>query len=599
MSGYLVSPPHPAPAPGPGPTVAATPCPGVPPPSRQESVQERNASVDEMVKRLQNYFQKTNTKYLLADNTGVELFVPNESGSLKKEFYPNVNATEFIPRSSKDQQIPLVPAGFILQMPSPPPPPPAPVQNPPPAPMQNPPPSFANEKMPIPFLFGQPMSPKPIAVPSSIAAPAPVPVSQQSTIMINEPVNNIDDLLAICDKYPYDATKKYNINLKAIHDIRDPLKEMQQMVGMKSLKQNIVDQIIYFIQNLHLRKRSMEGSHPFTVEKVYQPQNQENGGVGAMAAATNVQEPQPHPQPQPQFVGEKFMFNFSDKPIKVDVASLFNFQPGGQNPFSKMFENSGGDGNNNVKKNSGDFMHTVIYGPPGTGKTEVARIMGRIFSNLGVLKRKTFKKVTRHDLIAGYLGQTALKTKDAIRESLGGVLFIDEAYSLGNTEKRDSFSKECIDTLCEALSDHKDNWMVIIAGYEKELNDCFFNYNEGLNSRFVWRFKLDAYEPHELKAIFEKKVNENDWSVVDELPVSWFEKHKNYFTFFGRDMETLFAKTKIAHSRRVFCLPEACKTKITMEDLEKGFEMYIQNDEVKERKERAGETKMMMSNIYL
>mgnify|MGYP003349594333 CR=1 FL=1 len=116
-------------------------------------------------------------------------------------------------------------------------------------------------------------------------------------------------------------------------------------------------------------------------------------------------------------------------------------------------------------------MHTVIYGPPGSGKTEVAKIIGRIFSNLGILNKKIFKKVSRNDLVAGYLGQTAIKTKDMIKASLGGVLFIDEAYSLGNSEKRDSFAKECVDTLCEALSEHKHNWMVIIAGYEKDLKE--------------------------------------------------------------------------------------------------------------------------------
>ena len=93
----------------------------------------------------------------------------------------------------------------------------------------------------------------------------------------------------------------------------------------------------------------------------------------------------------------------------------------------------------------------------------------QIFANINILKSNKFKKVTRADLIAGYLGQTALKTKNVIEESLDGVLFIDEAYALGNPEKRDSFSKECIDTLCEALTDHKSRLMVIIAGYEDEL----------------------------------------------------------------------------------------------------------------------------------
>jgi SpoVK/Ycf46/Vps4 family AAA+-type ATPase len=239
-------------------------------------------------------------------------------------------------------------------------------------------------------------------------------------------------------------------------------------------------------------------------------------------------------------------------------------------------------------------MHTVIYGPPGSGKTEVAKIIGRIFSNLGILTKKIFKKVSRNDLVAGYLGQTAIKTKDMIKASLGGVLFIDEAYSLGNTEKRDSFAKECVDTLCEALSEHKHNWMVIIAGYEKELNNCFFSLNEGLNSRFTWRFKLDAYKPGELKSIYEKQVRDYGWTIAartgatEIVPESWFASRMDYFTTYGRDMETLFTKTKIAHSRRVFCLPTSEKKMITMEDLENGFKLFIENPEVKDRKENGG-----------
>jgi stage V sporulation protein K len=93
---------------------------------------------------------------------------------------------------------------------------------------------------------------------------------------------------------------------------------------------------------------------------------------------------------------------------------------------------------------------------------------------LGILKNNVFRKVTRNDLVAGYLGQTAIKTKNVIQDCLGGVLFIDEAYAMANSYEDDSFSKECIDTLCEALSDHKNNLMVIIAGYENELNNSFF-----------------------------------------------------------------------------------------------------------------------------
>lgn len=223
-----------------------------------------------------------------------------------------------------------------------------------------------------------------------------------------------------------------------------------------------------------------------------------------------------------------------------------------------------------------DFMHTVIYGPPGTGKTEIARIIGKVFSRLGILSAGTFRKVTRADLIAGYLGQTAMKTRDVIQEALGGVLFIDEAYALGNDEKKDSFAKECIDTLCEALSDHKESIMVIVAGYEDELQKCFFNFNDGLESRFSWRFHTDDYTADELRRIFLKKVNDSGWSIdPDEtVPEQWFADHMQLFRYSGRDMETLLAKTKICHSRRVFCKSQAEKTRLLMEDIQRGLELY-------------------------
>jgi SpoVK/Ycf46/Vps4 family AAA+-type ATPase len=293
--------------------------------------------------------------------------------------------------------------------------------------------------------------------------------------------------------------------MNALHAIKEPLEELNNMIGMKQLKNNIVDQILYFVQELHKNKDS-----------------------------------------------------------------------------------------------SGEFLHTVIYGPPGTGKTEIAKIMGKIYSKIGILSNNTFKKVTRSDLVAGYLGQTALKTKEVIKESLGGVLFIDEAYSLGNPEKKDSFSKECIDTLCEALSDNKENLMVIIAGYEKELKDCFFSFNQGLDSRFTWRFKTDDYTYEDLYNIFLKKVKDIGWQIHDNSNISseWFKKNKECFKFYGRDIETLLSKTKIVHSKRVFCLPESEKKKLTAKDLDKGFEVYLNNEDIKNKKEEEELKRYLYSTIY-
>ena len=202
-----------------------------------------------------------------------------------------------------------------------------------------------------------------------------------------------------------------------------------------------------------------------------------------------------------------------------------------------------------------------------------------------MLKKNTFKKVVRSDLIAGYLGQTAIKTTKVIQEAMGGVLFIDEAYALGNSEKRDSFAKECIDTLCEALSDHKDEIIVIIAGYEKELNDCFFSYNQGLKSRFPWVFKTDKYSPQDLKNIFIKKVHDINWTLADDIDIDFFKNNIDFFPYYGRDMEILFLKTKIAHGRRVFCKSDDFKTKLNLTDLEKGLELFKKHNK-KQKEER-------------
>ena len=276
--------------------------------------------------------------------------------------------------------------------------------------------------------------------------------------------------------------------------------KLNNMIGMNSLKKNIVDQILYFIQNLHI--------------------------------------------------------------------------------------NSGGD-----------YMHTIIYGPPGTGKTEIAKIIGQIYSKMGILSKGVFKKATRSDLIAGYLGQTAIKTTNVVNECLGGVLFIDEAYALGTQDKKDSFSKECIDTLCVAMSNHKENLMVIIAGYENELKDSFFNMNQGLESRFTWRFKTDDYKAEELYKIFLKMIKDIHW-LVEDVNVEWFEKKIKYFKYYGRDVEMLISKIKIAHSRRVFCNPETEKKKLLLQDLDAGFEIYINNEQVKNR-EKEEALKSALSGIYV
>jgi hypothetical protein len=202
---------------------------------------------------------------------------------------------------------------------------------------------------------------------------------------------------------------------------------------------------------------------------------------------------------------------------------------------------------------------------------------------MGILKNTVFKKVTRSDMIGGYLGQTAIKTRKVIEECIGGVLFIDEAYSLANGEREDIYSKECLDTLCEALSDHKNDLMVIIAGYEDELNETFFRVNKGLQSRFIWRFTMSEYSPNEIMRIFKKKVADQEWSFEyeDQIKEKWFIDKKDNFKFYGRDMELLFTYVKICHGRRIYGKNKEYRKKISVEDLDKGYEIFLKNKNIK------------------
>ena len=295
-------------------------------------------------------------------------------------------------------------------------------------------------------------------------------------------MESISDLLHIVEETKYDEETEYNIDLQALINIKDELQQLNSMIGLHDFKSQILNQILYFIQKLHVNSES-------------------------------------------------------------------------------------------------DFMHTVLSGPPGTGKTEIATILGKMYSKIGILKNNVFKKVNRSDLVAGYLGQTAIKTSNVIQDTLGGCLFIDEAYSLANNFEGDSFTRECIDTLCEALSKHKDELMVIVAGYKEELDNTFFKANKGMNSRFIWRFYLDKYDYDELKEIFLKKIKENNWAldIEDNELLLWFkEKYKN-FQYYGRDVELLFSYIKVCHGRRLYGKSNDLRKRINIDDINNGYKQFIKN----------------------
>lgn len=223
-----------------------------------------------------------------------------------------------------------------------------------------------------------------------------------------------------------------------------------------------------------------------------------------------------------------------------------------------------------------EMMHTVLIGEPGVGKTVVAQILGNIYKDLGMLKKGTFKIAQRSDFVGEYLGSTAIKTKKLLESCIGGVLFIDEAYSLGNKEKRDSFAKESIDTLNQFLSENTDNFICIIAGYEQSLNECFFSWNEGLERRFPWKFNLTKYNHSELKDILLYQIKNNGWlcNISNEDLLSLTKNNESLFTFNGGDCLLYFDKCKVYHAKRVFGLPHELKFILTKEDFIEGMKLF-------------------------
>jgi chromosomal replication initiation ATPase DnaA len=312
---------------------------------------------------------------------------------------------------------------------------------------------------------------------------------KKEKVDISTSIHSFGDILDILETHPYDSSKEYNIDLKALHKIKNEIHTLNQMIGLESVKKSILRQLMYFMQG------------------------------------------------------------FTDDPI------------------------------------DSDYKHTIFTGPPGTGKTEMAKLLGTMYSKIGVLKNNVFKKVTRTDLVAGYLGQTAIKTQKVLDECSGGVLFIDEAYSL---QSDDSYAKECVDTLCEALSDRKNTLMVIIAGYTNELDNTFFRINSGLKSRFIWRFDIEPYKVHELFQIFQHLSSVRKWTLEDAINVNWFETKHKHFLDNGRSMEQLFSYSKIAHAQRIYGKDPILRKTLNLDDLEMGYKLY----------EEYGHTKKD-NNIYL
>lgn len=201
-------------------------------------------------------------------------------------------------------------------------------------------------------------------------------------------------------------------------------------------------------------------------------------------------------------------------------------------------------------------LHMAFTGNPGTGKTTVARIVGRIYKKIGLLSKGHFVEVSRTDLIAGYQGQTALKVKKVIEQSKGGVLFIDEAYSITENDHSDSYGRECLTELTKALEDYRDDLVVIVAGYSKPM-EHFFASNPGLKSRFNTFIEFPDYSANELYNMLEKLCASNDYIMsadVSQRVLAFFKeqveaKNENFAN--GRLVRNIYDDLVMNHARRV------------------------------------------------
>lgn len=219
-------------------------------------------------------------------------------------------------------------------------------------------------------------------------------------------------------------------------------------------------------------------------------------------------------------------------------------------------------------------LHMVFSGNPGTGKTTVGRIMARIYHSLGILSKGQLVEVDRSGLVAGYVGQTALKTKKVIEKALGGVLFIDEAYALNGRSEND-FGQEAIDTVLKAMEDHREDLVVIVAGYT-ELMEEFIHSNPGLESRFNRFLEFGDYTLDEMMAIFRMRCEKGRYTLAEDAE----EAVRTYITeenvhpeTFGnaRGVRNLYEKILVQQANRLAAAESVTKEELmllTKEDIQ-------------------------------
>ena len=221
-------------------------------------------------------------------------------------------------------------------------------------------------------------------------------------------------------------------------------------------------------------------------------------------------------------------------------------------------------------------LHLVFLGNPGTGKTTVARLLAKIYYAIGVLSKGQLVEVDRSGLVAGFVGQTALKTQEVIEKAKGGVLFIDEAYALSNQESPNDFGREAIEVLLKGMEDHREDLIVIVAGYPDLMRD-FIHSNPGLESRFNKYFVFEDYNGGQLADIFRSMCKKNgyamdeatDKAAAEAFELMYLQRDENFGN--ARDVRNIFETAVARQANRVAALAAPTREDLmglTLSDLE-------------------------------
>lgn len=409
-----------------------------------------------------------------------------------------------------------------------------------------------------------------------------------------------------------------NIDMKMLKRMAVHLEELNELIGLQDIKKSVCMQLLYYLSHFHLQKtdsflyKNMKEARETKGRKSERLAKKRKGEEEIV----NAQSPSSKKRPkrsQPKKKSRKYV---SSEEEETEESSNDDYSEECEETDDEEDEDDEDD--EECEEENGfsaiimmlqqqqappkilrsiapdnpnaSYMNMVIYGEPGVGKSLVGSIIGKIFHSMDIFKTKNtkmpFRIIHSNDLVGQYLGQTAHITKSILEKSRGGVLMLDEAYSLngGDMDRPDMYANNAVDTITAFLSENKDDICFILAGYKEDIQRKIFAINKGLESRFPWVHTIKGYTPRELGDIFLQKVNKSGWMVDIQAKNIYelFEENKRVFKNHARDVERLFNEVKMIHVSRTFSCSPSERMVINMKDLEAGIQK-LQN-------ERAGES---------